>query len=159
MASLVDIKPVIVGKYKPLKLDTIIKRIVAEECVEVRTDYQATTRTWQHKPVFIIKFAPDRLSAQVYTTSKIYDWVDAGTKPHLIRPKGNYPLRFMTGFQPKTRVMQITSVSGRRGTTPVAARVVHHPGTKARNFTKVILRASKRNFQKRLQQEIMKASQ
>lgn len=156
MASFVDIKPIIPTKYKPLKLDTIIKRIVAEECVEVRTDYEKTTKTWQHKPTFLIKFAPDRMSAQVYTTSKIYGWTDAGTKPHLIKPKGNYPLRFNVPFVPKTRVMQINSFSGRRGNVTVAARVVHHPGTKARKFTPVILRAHKRMFQRRLQQEIAK---
>ena len=156
--SIVEIKPIIPTKYKPLQLDTIVKRIVAEEVVEVRTDYEKTTRSWDHKPIFVIQWNKDRTGATVGTDSDIFGWVEQGTKPHIIRPKGNYPLRFMTGFRPKTRVMSINSYPGSKGTTPVAARVVRRPGTKARKFTPVILRAHKRMFAKRLQQEITRMS-
>ena len=152
--SLVQIKPIVPNKYKELDLTAITRRIVAEEAVEVRTDYEKTTRTWQHKPIFVIQWNKDHTSATVGTDNKIYGWVDEGTKPHIIKPKGNYPLRFNVPFKAKTRVMSINSFSGSKGTTPVAARIVHHPGTKARKFTPVITRAHKRMFAKRMQQEI-----
>lgn len=152
--SIVEIKPIIPTKYKPLQLDAIVKRIVAEEVVEVRTDYERTVKTWKHKPIFVIKWNSDRTGATVGTDNDIFGWVDQGTKPHVIKPKGNYPLRFTVGGKPKTRVMSINSYPGSKGTKSVAARTVHHPGTKARKFTKVILRAHKRMFAKRVQQEI-----
>ena len=152
--SLVEIKPIIPKKYKALDLTAITRRIVAEEAVEVRTDYEKTIKTWKHKPIFVIQWNKDRTSAIVGTDNQVYEWVDEGTKPHIIRPKGNYPLRFNVPFKAKTRVMSINSYSGSNGTTLVAAREVRHPGTKARKFTPVILRAHKRMFAKRMQQEI-----
>lgn len=161
MASLVEIKPVIPTKFKPLQLDTIIKRIVAEECVEVRTDYEKTTRTWKRKPIFVIKWNSDRTGATVGTDNDIYKFIDEGTDgPYPITPKRpGYPLRFNVPYRAKTRVMQIGSGSGGAGAKTVRAMAVEHPGIKARKFTPVILRAHKRTFQKRLQQEITKVSQ
>lgn len=157
--SLVEIKPIIPKKYKELDLTAITRRIVAEEAVEVRTDYEKTIKTWKHKPIFVIQWNKDRTSATVGTDSKIYEYVDAGTPPHLIKPKRpGYPLSFNVPTKAKTRVMQINSYSGSKGTKPVKAMVVHHPGTKARKFTPVILRAHKRMFAKRMQQEITRMS-
>ena len=153
--SLVEIKPIVHAVHQELKLDAIIRRLVAEEAVEVRTDYEKTTRTWDKRPVFIIKFADNHMKATVGTDNKIYEYVDEGTRPHIIKPKRpGYPLRFNTPFKPKTQVMQIKSGSGFTGTNTVRAMLVHHPGTKARKFTPVILRAHNRMFAKRLQQEI-----
>jgi hypothetical protein len=158
MPSIVQIKPVIPKNLKPFDLDTIIKRIVAEEVVEVRTDYEKTTRTWKKKPVFVIKFEKDRMSAQVYTTNDIYKFIDEGTDgPYPITPKRpGYPLRFNVPYRAKTSVMQIKSSSGGAGTKTVRAMAVEHPGIKARKFTKVILRAHRRAFQRRLEMEIKK---
>ena len=152
--SLVQIKPIIPDKLKPLDLSPAVRRLVAEEAVEVRTDYERTVKTWKHKPIFVIRWNKDRTGATVGTDNDIYKFVDEGTKKHPITPHGNYPLRFTIGGQAKTRVMTINSFQGAKGSKSVVARAVEHPGTKARKFTPVILRAHKRMFAKRLQQEI-----
>ena len=59
-------------------------------------------------------------------------------RPHIIKPKGNYPLAFSIGGRPKTRPGAITSYAGATGRTGVFAREVKHPGTKARGFTEAI---------------------
>lgn len=72
---------------------------------------------------------------------QIWTYVDKGTKPHVIKPKGpGYPLRFKTGYKPKTLPSPARTVFGGGGTTgpEVRAMVVNHPGTDARNFTKQI---------------------
>ena len=51
---------------------------------------------------------------------------------------------------PKTRVKTIGSTSGSKGNTVVAAKVVHHPGTDARDFDEII----QEKWQKRLEQDI-----
>jgi hypothetical protein len=156
--SIVEIKPIIPTKYKPLQLDTIIRRIVAEEVVEVRTDYEKTTKTWKHKPIFVIQWNKDRTGATVGTDNDIYKFIDLGTDgPYPITPKRpGYPLRFNVPYRAKTRVMQIGSGSGGAGAKTVRAMAVMHPGIKARKFTKVILRAHRRAFQRRLEMEIKK---
>lgn len=157
MASLVQLKPIIPKKYKGLDLDAITRKVVASEMAEVREDYERTTKSWDEQPTFIIKFDADRLGGTVSTSNKIYHYVDAGTKPHIIKPKRpGYPLRFNVPFKPKTSVMQIKSGAGSRGNTTVRAMVVHHPGTKARKFTQVIQRAHNRAFKRKLEQEIQR---
>jgi len=63
-------------------------------------DFHVTTQTWKHQPEFRIESSPGR--RLIYTDDEIYGWVDAGTRPHIIRPKGNKPLAFRYPFKAKT---------------------------------------------------------
>lgn len=110
-------------------------------------DFKRTTKTWKHKPTFSAKVdygaSVGGVRIQVATDDPIYGYVDLGTKPHIIKPrKKGYPLKFQTGGQPKTEPEVILSVPGRVGKNTARAMVVHHPGTKARKFTKVIANSS-----------------
>jgi len=99
-------------------------------------DFHVTTQTWKHQPEFRIESSPGR--RLIYTDDEIYGWVDAGTRPHIIRPKGNKPLAFRYPFKAKTVPRQIRSRKGSYGKNWARAKWVLHPGTFAREFTDVI---------------------
>lgn len=63
----------------------------------------------------------DRSTIEVAVPSPLGRWITQGTRPHTIRPKGNYPLRFFWARGPQgPRVYSFWSVN--------------HPGTKANPF-------------------------
>jgi len=104
----------------------------------VQTDFNVTVQTWQHKPTFAIS-SPTPYQREISTDDTIYAFVNEGTKAHDIRPKQpGGRLLFTTPFRAKTVPRQIRSNAGSKGSTPVVAQVVHHPGTEARAFDVVI---------------------
>jgi len=100
---------------------------------------------WKNKPVFKARkyISAERIAVTVFPTgpaAEIYGYVDRGTKPHIIAAKNAPFLSFRTGYSPKTLANPARTVSG-GGTSSgprVYAKVVHHPGSEAREFSKVI---------------------
>lgn len=104
----------------------------------IKVDFDVTTQTWQHRPSFKIA-SPSEFTREISTNDPIYGMLEKGTKPHVIRPKKPRGiLRFTTPFRSKTIPNEIRSRQGSKGKIPVVARIVHHPGTKARLWTKAI---------------------
>jgi hypothetical protein len=103
---------------------------------DAQQDLQSTTATWKRKVTFAITPIADGL--QVSTDDEVYGYVDQGTPPHIIAPKRGKVLRFGPGSRPKTTVRVIGSTAGSKGGAPVVARVVHHPGTEAREFSQTL---------------------
>jgi hypothetical protein len=104
---------------------------------DVKVDFQVTTQTWNTRPEFTV----ERKTAEriVSTQDEVYGYVDEGTPKHEISPKPGGMLVFGTGGSPKTRPLAIGSTRGRQGGVIVHTRKpVHHPGTKARQFSDVI---------------------
>lgn len=118
-------------------------------------DLEATVRTWSTKPTFDLTITEKGgdYSVTAGTDSEIYKFVDSGTKPHQIKPKRSKYLRFSSGFKAKTRPSIIGSQDGGSFGDAIYSKGVKHPGTKARQFTKVI--ATRR--QKTVEQEISQA--
>lgn len=105
---------------------------------ETETLYRKTVKTWAHRVTFRkVKTSNGR---SVYTVDKVYQYVDKGTKPHIIRAKRAPNLRFRVGgFKPKTKVNVINSYKGAPADGDfVSKRQVNHPGTEARNFSSII---------------------
>ena len=103
--------------------------------------YQSTTRTWDRHVQFESKkdWSADRYSVSIGTDDPIYGYVDKGTRPHAITPKGpGYPLRFRSGYNAKTTPGVIGSGPGGPFGDWVRAMSVWHPGTKPRGFSKAI---------------------
>ncbi len=130
----------ITPKHPPVvtaaRAQQLIEAMLNDAADETLTLYGNTTRTW-NTPVNFYK-RRTKFGYSVGTRNKIFAYVDKGTRPHIIKPKGNYPLAFSIGGRPKTRPGAITSYAGSTGRTGVFAREVHHPGTKARAFTEAI---------------------
>ena len=99
-------------------------------------DFEATVATWQHKPKFTQKKQRDGIL--IGTDDEIWKFGDEGTRAHEIRPKRVGKLRFLDSFKAKTRPGFIGSGSGGASGSPVFARVVHHPGTAPRGWSKLI---------------------
>lgn len=118
-------------------------------------DFQGATRSWKHKPSF--KITRDSESTSIGTDSEIFGYVDQGTKPHIIRPK-NKRLRFGAGFSPKTTPGSLSSGAGSRSGPNVYARVVHHPGTQARNFSNLVGEHAQELMEKTTTQQLAKAA-
>jgi hypothetical protein len=115
-------------------------------------DFKVTTQTWKHKPVFKVESKPGERT--VGTDDRIYGYVDEGTAPHIITPKRSKRLVFMAGGRAKTRPRSISSGAGSPGSTKAFAKVVHHPGTEARDFSKTIAEKWRRQHEAIMQRAI-----
>lgn len=123
----------------------------------MRILYKLTVSTWTKKPKFTIEVKQTKqfFAVTTGTDNEIYGFVDKGTKPHFIRPKPSNKSRrlfFRKGFQPKTTPGIIASGSGGSFGNIVTAKEVKHPGTKARKFTPTIMRQTKGQFKKLMDQ-------
>lgn len=119
------------AKYKD-RID--LASFVAKE--GIKADFRKTTATWSHQP----KWYTTRRGTDWYigTTDEIYRYVNEGTRPHTIAPKraGGRLRFFRGGFKAKSRVGYIDSYAGKSANKDLTwAKIVHHPGTKARNFS------------------------
>lgn len=112
-------------------------------------------RTWSNKPTITISRTADGVAFG--TDDPIYGYVNDGTKAHTIAPKRGRFLAFGAGGRAKTQPGVVGSGGGARGDTRVFARVVRHPGTKARGFTKVIARQMGKVAQERVTARIASA--
>jgi len=124
--------------FTPQQRGNIIRNTLTATAKGIKVDFDVTTQTWHNRPVVTI-ISGERFQREISTNDPIYAMLDAGTRAHTIRPRNARGiLRFTTPFRSKTLPNQIMSRAGSRGTSPAVARVVHHPGTAARNWAKTI---------------------
>ena len=125
----------------------------------VQADFKKTTATWSHKPTW---YTTRRGTIwYIGTKDEIYGYVDNGTPAHDIPMKEGGPLLayFKTGFKPKSRVGYIASYNGVAANRNFRKRkLVHHPGTKARNFSKKIAEKWQKEFAKMMRAGIKRAA-
>ena len=142
MPSAVVIKAIKPKRFNDKAMTERLRYHAKKVAAEMAKDYEATTKTWQHKPEFKQAVSAGKglegVVAEVSTTDKVYGYVDQGTKPHIIRPKRAKRLAFPSMFSPKTTPRVLGSVPGMRGPQDTFAMEVHHPGTKPREFSKMI---------------------
>ena len=110
---------------------------------------------WEHKPEFKSRktITQDYVAVDVFPAGpnkKYWIWTSRGTKPHIIKPKRKgYPLRFPTGYAPKTSPRGPSYGGPGTSSGPeVTAMVVHHPGTKPRHFEEAWKRYALKWFRK-----------
>jgi hypothetical protein len=126
----------------------------------MKRDFEATTKTWNHKPVFTVDVSTKGQGPAVLvgTNSEIYGYVNDGTKPHDIYPKRAKVLRFQGGYSAKTSPGVIGSGAGGSSGATVFSRGVRHPGTKARNFDEVIARKWQTRFRAEMEEAMAQAT-
>lgn len=155
----ITIKPI--GKPpKPINLQAAIDKAMQEEADLVYRDYQKTVASWSGKPDFII-VKNSEYGYDVYTNNPIFGYLDEGTEPHTITAKNVPFLKFPTqpAFKSKTRPKVIGSGAGQKPTTGFVSPVsVHHPGIKAREWTKLILDKSRKRLSSRVIRLIREAN-
>lgn len=137
-AAIADLRS-IVRKEIDAAIDRKVKPALVKSHERVVADWESDVGFQARKSV-----TPDAIKIHIYPTGadkQVWTYVDQGTKPHVIAPKGpGYPLRFRTGYKPKTLPRPARTVIGGGGAAgpEVRAMRVQHPGTEARNFTKQI---------------------
>jgi hypothetical protein len=106
-------------------------------------DFQVTTRTWVHKPLF--ELSNKDTERIVCTYSKIYRFVAMGTSVRRVAMSKN--------FRAKTVVNAIRSNVGKGGVV-FFSKKLNLPGIKARNFHKVIAKKWQPRLVKLIQKSI-----
>lgn len=125
------------SKIDPAKIEAAVKKALEESAKKAQKELESTASTWRHRPSFVVVPVADGLV--IGTDDEIYEFVDQGTRAHLIKPRRAKRLKFFTGGSPKTSPGVIGSRSGSPGSQgPIYAKGVRHPGTKARGFTEKI---------------------
>lgn len=136
---------------------------VDQTAADMLHDFEKTTRTWTTQVKFYARPKGGQLGRRdltitVYTNNQIYQYVEAGTKPHIIRPKKANALHFLGGYRAKTRPGFIGSSQGGASGESVFAKEVHHPGTKPRNFAAIIARKHTPRFKKNVDAAMARAA-
>lgn len=132
---------------------------------KVKKDFEATTKTWERKPEFEMLISlVGGPTVLVGTDDEIYRYVNEGTKPHPIFA-GVYTgksdkkvLAFPSIFRPKTTPNVIGSGPGFKGGDTVFRPYVDHPGTKPRNFSKIIKKKWEKQYKRRMEQAMREAA-
>lgn len=163
MAGAIEVKVIKPQRFKNEAFRAALQAAAKEVSHELVLDFRETTRSWKTKPKFeaIVSVEPN-VEILVGTDDEIYGYVNDGTEPHTIRPKGNYPLRFQWGgkgsYRPKTKPRVIGSTPGGSFGPEVHLPVVHHPGTKAREFDATIQKKWRKPFMARMQRAMSEAA-
>jgi len=126
---------------------------------QIKADFEKTTATWDHKVVFEEQISlSGGPQVEVYTTDKIYGYVDRGTRPHIIRPVKAKALRFQSGYKAKTMPGVIGSQGGGSFGDTVFSKGVQHPGNAPRNFSKEIEKAWTPKFKRAMEAAMSQAA-
>lgn len=121
----------------PAAMARAITNALNAQALDIKTDFGVTVQTWENKPTFTIE-SPNTWTRTIGTDDENYARLNAGTGPHIIRPKGK-ALVFNTPFQSKTLPRSISSGPGSKGANQVFIRgPVHHPGTAPREWDTTI---------------------
>jgi len=132
----------------------------------VREDLNATVRTWDTEVEFSFSISLRQPGPQVdfFTDNQVWNWVNEGTRPHDIwagyyTGKSNKrTLAFPSAFSPKTRPGKLASGTGRSGGPTVYTPHVRHPGTKARNFIKAIVKKRQKLFKRAMEKAMVRGA-
>jgi len=162
---------IVIKQIKPAALKQDAMRLellnaMRKAGTQIKKDFEATTRTWEHKPKFevVISLTGPGPVVLVDTDDEIYGYVSKGTKPHEIwagiyTGKSNKKtLAFPARSTSKTKPGFIGSFGGSRSSQTVVRPYVNHPGTKARNFDETIQKRRQTWFKGEMEKAMAKAA-
>lgn len=148
-------------KPKKLSIDAVRLELLNELRAEGRDsvkELEKTVRYWtKDKPKFetIIGLTGRDASVFVGPTGNTkgaqkWQWLDEGTRAHVILPRRARMLRFTVGGYSGSHPNSLDVRPAVSGTEVVFAKRVHHPGIAARNWSYLIQRRRKQKFIKRM---------
>ena len=130
---------------------------------DIQKEFDGIVSDWSSKnrPRFTLKYqiTSNEMVVEVRPVKnkagKIFGWVDQGTSPYLIRPKKRNRrgrLLFRTNYRPLTLPIARAHVGPGIATGPwCSAKVVHHPGIKARQFGETIANRTRPKFRREVE--------
>lgn len=146
-----------------------LKSVVEDTSIELKGYFEGVVKAWTTKVRFrrVTRVSPYLISARVFAVGKnknIWQYVDEGTKPHVIKPKNAPRLSFKLGYSARTApgVGKGGSPNANAGTGQatgdrVFAMQVQHPGTKARQFAKTFNARLSPSYTRRIEAAIRRA--
>lgn len=157
----ITLRPIVPKRpiFDTARFETLSARAIQDSKDGILNDFKKTVSTWTHKPRFYV--TRRGFDWYIGTNDEIYGYVDNGTVPHVIRPKSpRGRLRFFrSGFRAKSRVNYIASYMGQKASKDLTfAKIVHHPGTKARNFSLKISEKWQKEFARQIRAAVKAAS-
>lgn len=164
------VKPLRPKKFKDREFRKEVLFAAGKAARDIKKDFQQTVKTWKRKPTFemVVAVGPKSIDILVSTDDEIYGYVDKGTKPHPIfagiytGKSDKKSLYFQWGgkgsYSPKTIPNVIGSRSGGSSGPMVNKAWVDHPGTKARNFDKIIAKKWEPIYKRRIEQALSRAN-
>lgn len=129
---------------KSRNLDAAMRDAMKEAEREGLRMYRRTSGTWSHKPEYQVakEIGPNSITLIFGTPDPIWNMLDKGTRPHVIRPKHAKRLAFQWGgpgsYMAKTQPGIIGSTRGGPTGDTVYRAFVRHPGTEPRRWTVAI---------------------
>lgn len=149
MGNIVRIKPI--GNYPDVRKIAADARGAFDASLNetgqwAKKKFEDITADWKHKPTFTIVRTPNTVRVDITgPNAQVFRYVDEGTRAHVIRAKGggrrrgSKLLTFRTGYKPRTRPNNTTFKGPGVATGGfVSKKSVRHPGTKARNFKRIV---------------------
>ncbi len=163
-----------VGSFRAIipddfKVDAVYKTLKTELAkfgdIYLKPRGEMTTRFWKTPLKWTVKVDVNSSRWKLTLIMKgpgelITRWryVDEGTRPHIIRPRRAKRLRFQSGYSAGSSAGQLfTSRGGASGAT-VFRPYVKHPGTKARNWSRVIARETEKPLTSWMEAAMKKAA-
>jgi len=126
--------------------------------------HEKVVADWEHKPEFRARsrVSINEIAIDIYPSGEyknIWRYVDEGTKPHTIKPKNSKILKFRPNYSPKTspNPARYGGAGGSFGDW-VFTKSVNHPGTEAREFTKVIIADTKSDIKRVIENALRRGS-
>lgn len=138
----------------PGVIDKATRDLVNDEALPL---FEKTVQTWRHAPKFTTRKAFHGYGVEVAPLFP-FEYVNKGTRAHIIEAKNAPMLRFTTPSKAKTKVNVISSFAGSRGNIWVSKRRVYHPGNAPRNFTDIIMRRVQARAANKMRQALSDAS-
>lgn len=131
---------------------------------EVLRYYRSVVANWRGKPRFDVRVSVNAnlISVAVLPTGTYanrWKWIDEGTgqyvpggEPYVIQPKGDYPLRFQSGYSAKTAPGGRANFgSGQAFGDWKSSYLVIHPGIRPREFGDTFVKNARPTFQQRIE--------
>jgi hypothetical protein len=170
MPSVLAWKTIKPARLKDKEMQRELRNAIARAGRAILKDYGRTVRTWNEKPEFetvttLMTGKPPGPSILVGTDDVVYKFVDEGTKPHEIwagiytGKSDKRTLAFQPNSRPKTTPGNLDAGPGSKSGAYVNPPMVHHPGTKARDFTKMLQEKWEPKFRDEMEDAMRKAAQ
>jgi hypothetical protein len=170
MPSVLAWKTIKPARLKDKEMQRELRNAMARCGRAILKDYQRGVKTWEERPEFetatsLMTGKPPGPSVLVGTDDLVYLYVDEGTKPHEIWA-GAYTgksehkvLSFQGNYRSKTDVDNLDAHAGGASGDWAHPPMVNHPGTKARNFTKIIQKTWQPRFKDEMEAAMIRAAQ
>jgi hypothetical protein len=152
---MIKISPIIPKRNRldPKRMMAAIDRGLDDAAAGALIDFESTSSTWDHQPVYTVKAQKD--GRIVGTKNEVWLMLNAGTKPHNIFPRNAKRLAFPGGpYSAKTRPGFIGSQAGGASGAIIFRRFVRHPGTKPRGWSTIIAKKWRSRVAQLIQRQI-----